>query len=84
MYDRAYPRPSTSMLFKFHVIFVDLNADSVVILVQLAPSGVFQPQETGLEHLMPFFYICHFKMYLSMAKLGAEQLQLIKRKGEIF
>ena len=51
------------------MIFVDLNADSVVILVQLAPSGVFQPQETVLEHPMPFFYICHFKMYFWMAKL---------------
>ena len=46
-----------------NVIFVDLNADSVVILVQLAPSGVFQPQETVLEHPMPFFYICHFKIW---------------------
>ena len=32
-----------------NVIFVDLNANSVVILVQLAPSGVFQPQENGLD-----------------------------------
>ena len=47
-----------------NVIFFELNADSVVILVQLAPSGVFQPQETLLEHLMPFFYISHFKIVI--------------------
>ena len=52
------------------MIFVELNADSVVILLQLAPSGVSQPQETLLEHLMLFFYICHFKMSFGMAKLG--------------